>query len=114
MKTNRAWALQSFIACFFFNSVLACLIFFIADKIVGGISEWISPFLNPGAANIPDDMRSALGGIAIFLSELRSYLVPALAALAGAATLLLWFCVFLIGRRQIGRAAKEAPRPTPV
>jgi flagellar biosynthesis/type III secretory pathway M-ring protein FliF/YscJ len=33
-----------------------------------------------------------------------------LAALAGATTLLLWLIVYLLGRRQIDRAAKETAR----
>ncbi len=107
MKSNRVWALQSFLTCFFFNSALAVLIYFMSDKILAGISEMILPFLKTGAAASPEEMHSAIGLMAVFLSELHTYLAPALAAITGAATLLLWLCIFFIGRSVIAR--KDEP-----
>ncbi|MFZ2446164.1 MAG: hypothetical protein WAW37_07400 [Syntrophobacteraceae bacterium] len=106
MKISRAWAVQSFIVCFLFNAALAGLIFLMADKIMAGLTEWVSPFVTSGGPSLPDDVRSALGSLGIFLAQLHQYLAPALAALTSAVTLLLWFCVYLFGRRQIRRAAR--------
>ena len=111
MKIVRAWAVQSFIVCILFNAVLAGLIFLMADKIMDGLSEWVSPFLKPGAPGLPEDVQSALGRAGIFLAELRYYLAPALAALTGAVTLLLWLSLFWIGGRQITRAESSKAAP---
>ncbi len=111
MKIVRAWAVQSFIVCILFNAILAGLIFLMADKIMDGLSEWVSPFLKPGSPGLPEDVQSALGRAGIFLAELRYYLAPALTALTGAVTLLLWLSLFLIGRRQITRAESSKAAP---
>ena len=108
MKSKRAWTVQSFIICIVFNGILAGLIFLMATKIVESLNEWISPFMKPGAPNLPDDIRSALSGSGSFLTQLHQYLAPVLAAMTSAITLLLWFCIFLLGRRQIDRAAVES------
>ncbi|MHC1729964.1 MAG: hypothetical protein AB9866_28855 [Syntrophobacteraceae bacterium] len=108
MKIKGAWALQSLFVCFLFNAALAIVIFLMADKILEGLNEWVSPFIRQGAPALPEDVRSALNAFGIFLAQLRLYLVPALAALISAVTLLLWFVVFLFGCRQIGRAGKQA------
>jgi hypothetical protein len=108
MKIKRAWAVQSFVICVVFNAVLVGLIFLMADKILEGLNEWTSPFLKPGAPNLPDDVRSALSGFGNFLTQVHQYLVPVLAAMTSAITLLLWFCLLLLGRRQIDRAGAES------
>ncbi|MEM5788472.1 MAG: hypothetical protein AAGU11_14260 [Syntrophobacteraceae bacterium] len=105
MGVRRAWAFQSFVICVLLNSVLAGLIFMMAQKIMAGIMEWTSPFLKPGASNLPHDLTSAFGSLNIFLSQLQQYLAPGLAALTLSVTLLLWFFVYLLGLRQIRRAA---------
>ncbi len=108
MKIKRAWTVQSLFICIVFNGVLAGLIFLMANKILDGLSEWVTPFMKPGAPNVPDEVRSALNSLSVFLGELRQYLAPALAAMSGAVTILLWFCIALVGRRQINRAAVQA------
>lgn len=108
MKSKRAWTLQSFIICIVFNGILAGLIFLMANKIVDGLNEWVSPFTKPGAPNLPDEVRSALSSLGGVLTQLRQYLAPALAAMSSAITLLLWLCISIAGRRQIDRASAQA------
>jgi hypothetical protein len=108
MKIKRAWAVQSLVICVVFNAVLAGLIFLMADKILDGLNEWVSPFVKPGAPNLPDDICSALSNVGNFLMQLRQYLAPVLAAVTSSITLLLWFCLFRLGRRQIDRAGAES------
>lgn len=105
MNIKRAWAFQSFITCFLVNSIFAGLVFLMADKIMEGLREWLAPF---AGQNLPENLRTGVDNIGVFLSQLHQYMAPALAALAFAATLLLWLFVFLLGRRLIGRAAAVA------
>ena len=107
MKITRAWTMQSFVICIVFNGILAGLIFFMADRIADGLNEWVSPFMKPGAPNLPDELHSALNGLGDFLAQLRRYLLPVLAGMTSAITLLLWFFISLAGRRQIDRAGAE-------
>ena len=107
MKTKAAWGLQSFLLCVLFNGIFAILIFMMADKVLEELSAWVAPFLGSGATNLPEDMRSALNNLGTFAAQMRQYLMPGLAALAAAVTLLLWFFLFLFGARQITRTAKR-------
>ncbi len=104
MENTRAWAIQSFTACILLNAVLGCLIYLMADKIIEGLSEWILP-LSRSAPAVPDEVRTILSGMGVFLDRLEKWLAPALAAVTGAVTLLLWLSVYLIGRRRINRIA---------
>jgi hypothetical protein len=108
MKIKRAWTVQSFFICIVFNGVLAGLIFLMATKILEGLNDWVSPFMKTGAPNLPDEVRSSLNSLGSFLAQLRQYLAPALAAMTSAITLLLWFCISLLGRRQINRASVKS------
>lgn len=116
MRAKGAWAIQSFLLCVLFNGIFAALIFLMADLVLWELNGWVSPFLGSGATVLPEDMRSALSSLGTFVTELRQYLLPALAALASAVTLLMWFFLFLLGARQIGRTAKwtaaTCSRPT--
>lgn len=108
MKIKIAWAIQSFFLCFLCNLAFAAVIFFMADRILGGLNEWVSPLSRPGAPAMPDDLHMALGSFGNFIVQLRGYLPTVLAALASAFTLLLWFFLFLAGGRQIKRAGERA------
>ncbi|MGA2025937.1 MAG: hypothetical protein ABSH17_02580 [Syntrophobacteraceae bacterium] len=108
MKIKIAWAIQSFFLCFLCNLAFAAVIFFMADRILQGLHEWVLPLTGPGAPALPDDLHMALGGLGNFIVQLRGYLLTVLAALASAFTLLLWFFLFLAGGRQINRAGKMA------
>ncbi len=108
MKIKIAWAIQSFFLCFFFNMVLGGLIFYMADRGLEALNEWVSPAIGAGAPALPDDLRMALGGLETFVVQARRYLLPLLAALTLAITFLLWFFLFLVGRRQISRAGERA------
>jgi len=108
MKSKGVLTVQSLIICIVFNGILAGLIFLMANKIVDGLNEWASPFMQPGAPNLPEEVRSALSSLGNFIAQLREYLAPVLAAMTSAITLLLWFFVSLAGRRQIDRTALQA------
>ncbi len=111
MKIKIAWAFQSFFLCFLFNLAFAAVIFFMANRILQGLHEWVSPLTGAGAPALPDDMHKALAGLWNFIVQVRGYLMTVLAALATAFTLLLWFFLFLAGCRQINRAGKRDGLP---
>jgi hypothetical protein len=108
MKIKTVWAIQSFFLCFFFNLAFAAVIFFMADRILEALNEWVSPLTGPGAPALPDDLHMALGSFWNLIAQVRGYLMAVLAALASAFTLLLWFFLFLAGGRQIRRAGERA------
>ena len=107
MKIKIAWAIQSFFLCFLCNLAFAAVIFFMADRILQGLLEWVSPLSGPGAPALPDDLHMAMGGLGNFIVQVRGYLMTVLAALASAFTLLLWFFLFLTGGRQIRKAGER-------
>lgn len=110
MKTKGAWALLSFLTCFAFNAVLAFVIYYMANRILEGLNELISPFVGAAGAGLSDDMRSALNNVRVFLGQLHQYMVPVLSALTVAVTLPLWFCIYLLGRGQRGQTSEIADR----
>ena len=108
MKSKMAWAIQSFCLCFLFNLAFAAVIFLMADRILEALNVWVSPLMGPGAPVLPEDLQMAVGSFGTFVLQIRGYLMPVLAALTTAITLLLWFFIFLAGGRQIGRATISA------
>ena len=108
MKSKIAWAIQSFFLCFLFNLAFAAIIYLMADKILEALNVWVSPLTGPGAPALPEDFQMALGSFGTFLVQIHGYLMPVLAALTAAITLMPWFFLFLAGRRQIGRATLSA------
>ncbi len=104
-KIKAVWALQSFLLCVIFNGIFAVLVFLMADKVLEELNGWLSPFL--GSTTLPEDMRTALNNLGTFTTQMRQYLMPGLAALAAAVTLLLWFFLFLLGTWQIGKTARR-------
>ena len=108
MKFKTAWAIQSFCLCFLFNLAFAAVIFLMTDKILEALNVWVSPLMGPGAPVLPEDLEMALGSFGTFVVQIRGYLIPVLAALTTAITLLLWFFLFLAGGRQISRATPRA------
>ena len=108
MKIKMAWAIQSFCLCFLFNLAFAAVIFFMADRILEALNVWVSPLMGPGAPALPEDLQMALGSFGTFVVQVRGYLIPVLAALTSAFTLLLWFFLFLAGGRQIRKARERA------
>ncbi len=104
MKFKTAWAIQSFFLCFLFNLAFAAVIFLMADRILEALNEWVAPLMGHGAPAPPEDLQMALGSLGTFVVQIRGYLMPVLAALTIAITLLLWFFLFLAGGRQISRA----------
>ncbi len=108
MKFKMAWAIQSFCLCFIFNLAFAAVIFLMADRILEALNIWVSPLTGPDAPALSEDLQMALGSFGTFVVQIRGYLMPVLAALAIAITLLLWFFLFLAGGRQISRAFPSA------
>jgi len=108
MKIKIAWAIQSFFFCFLFNLAFAATVLFMADRSLEALNEWVSPFTGQGGATLPEDVRMALGSLGTFLTQARERVLTLLVALASAFTLLMWFFLFLAGRRQIRKAAERA------
>lgn len=108
MRPRTAWALQSFFTCFIVNALLLAALTFIARQILDGLNQWVDPFLQPDAANIPADVRSSVSHLKQFLDESRRYLEPVVLGGGGAVTLILWLLLHLQGRglaRKVEQAA---------
>ncbi len=105
---SGAWAVQSFLVCILFGSALAVILYLMADKVLEGMNQWVLPFIGPGAPGMPDELRAAMNNFGKFLTQLREYLIPALALLIASAALPLWFSLFLLGRRQMRIAGVSA------
>ena len=78
MKIKTAWAIQSFFLCFLFNLAFAAVIFFMADRVLEALNEWVSPLTGPGAPALPDDLQMALGSFGNFVVQVRGYLMTVL------------------------------------
>jgi len=109
MQIKRAWALQSFVLCFLLNAVLTVFLFIMADRVMQGLTEWVSPLRGPGAPILSDDARAALDGLRILIDQTHQYLARFLFVLSGVVTLLLWLLIYLLGSRQIDRASAIVP-----
>lgn len=109
MKTGTAWAVQSFCICFLFNLALGALIFFMAEKGLEAMNDWVTPLTGSGAPALPEEVHTVLAGFGSFAGEAKTYLLPMVAALTLAITSLLWLFVFLAGGRQIRKAGGRPP-----
>jgi hypothetical protein len=108
MRIKIAWAIQSFFLCFLFNLALAALLFFMADRVLEAVREWVLPVVGPGGPDLPEDVHMGLVNLGNLVAQERGQLKEVLGALVSAFTLLMWCLVFLAGRRQIRKAAKLA------
>ncbi len=109
MKFKLAWAFQSLFLVILFNFAFGAIIFLMSERILDGLSQWVTPFVGPNSpTGLPDGIQTAFSNFSAFLVEMRQYMLPSLAALTTAITLLLWFFVFLAGGRQIRRAGEHA------
>ena len=108
MKPKGAWTVRSFLICFACNAVLAGLFYMMADKVLDGLIEWVSPLLGPGAPGLPENVHSALSSLNGFVASLRQNLAAGIAAVAGAAAFFMWLLLLIQGRALIGRAEREA------
>jgi len=107
MKIKMAWAIQSFSLCFFFNLALGALIFFIGNRSLEALNEWVSLLTGAGAFAPPDNLHMVLDNFGTLIAQARRYMMPLLVSLTLAITFLLWFSVFLAGGRQIRRAGER-------
>lgn len=113
MRAKRIWTVQSLLTCFFWNAVLAGILYFVADRIIEALQQWIDPFLRNGPAGLPDDIQSALAHLQRFLDEMKEYLAPAIAGMVGTVTFFLWLFILLQGRGLANRAYREAAESRP-
>ncbi len=107
MKIKMVWAIQSFSLCFFFNLALGALIFFISNRGLEALNEWLSLLTGAGASAPPDNLHMVLDNFGTLIAQARRYMLPLLVSLTLAITFLLWFSVFLAGGRQIRRAGER-------
>ncbi len=109
MKIKMAWAIQSFFLCFLFNLAFAAVIFFMADRILEALNEWVSPLIGTGRACPAGGFTHGAWRLRDFCrSDTRIPDAPCLPLWLSAFTLLLWFFLFLAGGRQIRRASSSA------
>ncbi len=114
MKAKSAWTIQSFFTCFFFNAILVAAFLYLAQQVLGGIRQWIDPFLQQGASPLPEDLQNALTAMAKMVEECQRQLIPIGAGVGAVITLFLWLTVMAQGRSTAGRSAREATASAPV
>lgn len=98
MRPRVTWAVQSFLTCFIVNALLLVAFTWMATQILGGLNQWVEPFLKAGDQSVPADVRSSVSHLKQFLDESRRYLEPVVLGGGGVATLILWLLVHLQGR----------------
>jgi hypothetical protein len=108
MRIKTAWAVQSFLLCFVFNLVFSAVIFFMAGRVLDAFTEWVSSLNGAGLTALPEDVHTAFGSLGNLVAQVRGYLLAVMATLGLSFTFLLWFFLFLTGRRQIRRALEYA------
>jgi len=115
MRAKRIWSVQSLLTCFFWNAVLVGLLYFMADRTVDGLRQWVDPFLKPGGTALPEDARSAFASLDQFLTQIRTYVALVVLGVGGVATFILWMFVMAQGRSLVARveAAAQSVLPSP-
>lgn len=108
MRAKRIWTIQSFFTCFVWNAVLVGILYYVADQILRGLSQWVAPFVQPGGTELPADIRSAFVSLGELIRELQLYLAPAVFGTGGVITLILWLFILIQGRGLARRAVRES------
>jgi hypothetical protein len=111
MKAKQGWTILSFFTCFLLNATLVAIFYFTAQQVVFGLQQWITPFLQPEALSLPDDVRLAFGSLGQFVKDLEKYLAPAIFGSGGIITFVLWLFIMLQGRRLANKVARETAVP---
>lgn len=107
MQLKKTWTLQSLFTCFFWNAVLAGAFFFMADRTVSAVNQWVAPLLKSGPGTFPEEVQAVLLNLHVFLSQAQGYLPAAVFGTAAVVTLFLWISLAFQGRRAIDRARAE-------
>jgi hypothetical protein len=108
MRAKGAWTIQSLFTCFALNSVIAGSFLLMTREIIGGLHQWVDPFLKLEEGALPSDVNSAFLHLDQFLRQIELYSMPGILGFAGIITLILWLLVLFLGRAFARRATKEA------
>lgn len=111
MKIKTAWAIQSMALCFLFNLVFTVVIFYMASRLMDASHQWLLALGASGAHATPANAHTAVLGLSTLIAQARGAFTAVLFVLASAFTLLLWFFIFLTGRRQIRRSGEPIVAP---
>ncbi len=104
MKIKTAWAIRSLGLCVLFNLAFTALVFHMASGVINGSQQWVSALGASLKPAMPADIHMAFGGLSAIIARSRAWLPVALAVPASAFTLLMWFCIFLTGSKQMERS----------
>lgn len=107
MRTKGIWTAQSLFSCFFWNALLIAVLYLMAKQIFHGLHQWVDPFVQPGAANLPEDARSAFTNLNSFINQMQQYAASIIFGLGAAVTSILWLFVMLQGRALINKTERE-------
>lgn len=108
MKIKTGWAFASLALCFLFNLGFAAVIFYMSRGLIEGCRQWIAALGVTLKPSMPADAHRAFDGLSALLTRASGRLLPVLAVLAFAFTLLLWFFIFLTGCGKLRRTAAES------
>lgn len=108
MRAKGAWTIQSLLACFALNSLLAGSFLLMTREIIGGLHKWVDPFLKVGEGGLPPDVHSAFLHLDQFLRQIEQFDIPVILGPAALITLILWLLVLFLGRSFARKAVKES------
>lgn len=113
MKAKTAWTIQSLFTCFLINAALVAAFVYLAQQVLIGFRQWIDPFLQQGAAPLPEDALAAFTAMSKIAEECQRQLLPIGAGVGAAITFFLWLVLLAQGRSTANRAAREALATSP-
>ncbi len=113
MKAKTTWTIQSLFTCFLINAALVAAFVYLAQQVLLGFRQWIDPFLQQGAASLPEDVLAAFTAMSKIAEECQRQLLPVGVGVGAAVTFFLWLVLWVQGRSVARRAAREALSTTP-
>ncbi|HOV87440.1 MAG TPA: hypothetical protein PLM79_13830 [Syntrophobacteraceae bacterium] len=113
MKAKQAWAILSLTWCLLLNLVLAGLLHYLGEQVLLGMSRWMNVLLQITPPGVPEEVQWAYANLGKIVGESRACLAPVVWGLAGVATFVLWWGVYLSGCGYGRRVREEAVSTLP-
>ncbi|MGC9196668.1 MAG: hypothetical protein ACP5IL_14625 [Syntrophobacteraceae bacterium] len=110
MKIKTGWALESLALCLLFNLSFAAVIFYMSHRLIDGCRQWMAALGATFKPSMPAEVHRAFDGLSALITQASGRLLPVLAVLVFAFTLLLWFFIFLTGCGKLRRTAAESEK----
>ena len=111
MRPKNSWTLQSLFTCILWNAILAGVLYYLADRSIGALNQWITPFLKAGPNPLPEDVQSAFTNLNAFVTQLKGYLPMAVFGVTGFVTFIMWVSLNFQGRRAVARTERALSAP---